>query len=121
MVIFSLPSMSNSLLGHPDISELTADSGKATLIQINYVRYRTLILPPPRSFALPPGLCSLCRKVFIVALEPIHGRPPSNPAAANFALASNYSFLFFLLFSPESFSPTYVEDGGRRLPGAVSK
>ena len=32
------------------------------MIQINYVRYRTLILPPPRSFALPPGLCSLCER-----------------------------------------------------------
>jgi hypothetical protein len=105
MVILSLPSMSNSFVGHPDRDQFSAESGQATLIQINYVRYRTLILPPPGSFAMPKGLCSLCRKVFIVALKPIHGRPPSNPAGANFALAPNYSYLFFLFFFARTFRP----------------
>jgi len=27
--------------------------------------------------------------------------------------------LFFLLFLPENFTPTYVENGGRLLPGSV--
>jgi hypothetical protein len=43
MVILSLPSMSNSFLGHPDKNQFAAETGQATLIQIKNVRYRTLI------------------------------------------------------------------------------
>src|ERR1700682_6557092 len=55
MVILSLPSMSNSFLGHPEKSEFSAATGQAALIQIKHVRYRT----DCRSDR------SLCRQFFI--------------------------------------------------------
>jgi hypothetical protein len=55
MVILSLPSMSNSFLGHPDKSEFSAATGKAALIQIKDARQRT----DCRSDR------SLCRQFFI--------------------------------------------------------
>jgi len=90
--------MSNSFLGHPDKSRFSAEAGQTTLIQIRHVRYRTLICRFDSS---------LYRQVFIVALMPIHGRSPSNPAAANFALADKKIFV-----SPKAVSPGYVAGDG---------
>jgi hypothetical protein len=47
------------------------------------------------------------RQVSIAALKPTHGRPPSNPAAANFALTDKNYFV-----SPEYIEPEYIEDDG---------
>jgi hypothetical protein len=104
MVILSLPSMSNSFLGHPDKGQFSAESSQAILIRIKHVRYWTLICRFDSS---------LCRKVFIVALMPIHGRSPSNPAAVNFGLADKNSFLSrSKLSSPNLSPPDYVEGDG---------
>jgi hypothetical protein len=124
MVILSLPSMSNSFLGHPDRDRFSAESNQATLIQINHVRYRTLILPPPAApivryaagslFAMPQDLLLSHSSQYTADRQATQRRRISR-------LRPIIRFYSFCFFSPERFSPTYVEVGGRRLPGAVSK
>jgi hypothetical protein len=99
MVILSLPFVSNSLPGHPDKTEFSADAGQATLIQINHVRYRTLI-------------CRTQANTRLIAKQASGGE---------FRACAQKILLFF---SPGCFAqtlrPEYVEDDGRLRPGLAS-
>jgi hypothetical protein len=65
-------------------------------------------------FAMPKGLyCRTQADTRQTAKQPSGGE--FRPCAQLFV------FILFVFFSPERLVPTYVEDGGRRLPGAVSK
>jgi hypothetical protein len=83
MVILSLPFVSNSFPGHPDKNEFSAEAGQATWIQIDHVQNRTLICCFEQ-FAISPVLYS--------GIEPMRGKSPNIPAAANFALTDKNSF-----------------------------
>ena len=79
-----------SLPGHPDSNKFAAETAEITLIQINNVRYRTLILPfvPCRQFVLFPSS------------KPTQTGRPSEIRSGEFRDLHAYSFCFFF-FRPE--------------------
>src|ERR1700676_1125407 len=96
MVILSLPSMSNSFLGHPNKVNFRPRPAKPLYPN------QTCPIPhrlPLRSFAMPPVLYSVIKQT--------HGGSPDIPAAANFALADKNS-----LVSPESAPPGHIRGDG---------
>jgi hypothetical protein len=114
MVILSLPFVSNSFLGHPDKSEFSAEAGQATLMQINHVRYRTLILPP-RLFAMPPDLS--CRTILYYRTQADTRLIAKQSSGGEFRACAQKVILFFFA---QMLRPEYVEDDGRLQLG-VSK